>query len=839
MVNFGKKLGSVEIKKKINPTEIYDSLDRASDKGPLRPVQKEILDKWYEHHADDKDVILKLHTGQGKTLIGLLMLQSRLNKGTGPAIYLCPDNYLVEQTCKQAESFGIKYTVYNGEIPDDFINEKAILITNIQTLFNGLSKFGVGRTYTEVSTILMDDAHACIDAIKHACKIELTQGSAPYQEILELFGPELEKQGVGTYAEILRKEYDALLTVPYWDWQDKHKDVAKILARYTQLNEVKFAWQILKNIIRDCDCYITGNKLEIVPYSTPLSMFSSYMNAEQRIFMSATVSDDSFLIKGLGLSSNTIQNPLCIDDEKWSGEKMILIPSLIDPSLDRGEVVNLMAKPLKEKKYGVVALTPSFKGTLDWKKYNANIAEKSTIFQEVEKLKNKEFEKTLVIANRYDGVDLPDSTCRILIMDSAPHFDSLQDKYIENCRSNSYITLANKAQKIEQGLGRSVRGEKDYSVIILIGSELIRLIRSKKTRAYFSDQTRAQIELGLEIAEFAKDEINNGAEPITSFMGLINQSINRDGEWKEFYIQKMDSINPHDNVRDILNVFSIEKQAINQYMLEDFNESVSLIQGLIDKYINDSEEKGWYLQEMAKFVYPFSKTESNKFQVAAHKCNRYLLKPKTGMEFSKLSIISWKRIESIKKVLEKYNDFGELQLDLNSTLDALRFGVKADDFEEALNDLGKFLGFPTERPDKEWKEGPDNLWQLGNNEYLLIECKNQVDTSRKEIFKEETGQMNNASAWFKKNYGDIKVTRVLIIPTKTVSRAGGFLDEVKVLRNTNLTKLINNVQNFFSEFKTSDFKSLSETKIQNYLNTHHLSVIDITNKYVEEPRVYR
>lgn len=229
MVNFGKRLKSREITKKINPKEIYDSLDRSYDKGPLRPVQEVILKKWFDDCFDNKDVLLKLHTGQGKTLTGLLMLQSRLNKGTGPAIYLCPNNYLVGQTCKQAEELGIHYTVYDGDIPDDFIDGKVILITNIQTLFGGLSKFGIGRQYTEVSTILMDDAHACIEAIKDACRIELIQGTAPYQEILELFGPEIEKQGVGTYADILRQEYDSFLAVPYWDWHDKHSDVAKIL----------------------------------------------------------------------------------------------------------------------------------------------------------------------------------------------------------------------------------------------------------------------------------------------------------------------------------------------------------------------------------------------------------------------------------------------------------------------------------------------------------------------------------------------------------------------------------------------------------------------------------
>lgn len=542
-------------------------------------------------------MILKLHTGQGKTLTGLLMLQSRINEGTGPSMYLCPNKYLVEQTCIEAKKFGFKYTVYDGDIPDDYTDNKAILIMTVHTLFNGLSKFGIGRRFEETSTILMDDAHACIEAIKDACKIELKQGSSPYQEILELFGPEIEKQGVGTYADILRKESNAYLAVPYWDWQSKYADVAKILSKNKSLSEIKFPWEILKDILRDCDCYISGNKIEILPYSIPLDMIGTFKNAKQRIFMSATVNDDSFLIKGLGLKPSTIQNPLCIVDEKWSGEKMVLIPSLIDPSLNRGEIVSLLGKPSTERSYGIVTLTPGFKNTKDWEKYGATVAKESTIISEVEKLKSSKFKKTLVIANRYDGIDLPDHSCRILVIDSAPYFNSLNEKYIENCRMNSDITLIKKAQKIEQGLGRSVRGEKDYSAIVLIGTDLIKLVLSKKYRKYFSAQTRMQIELGIEIAEYAKEEINKGTRPDNALRGLVGQLINRDDEWKQFYVNKMDTLGFESIEKDTLEILSLEKKANDEYMRGNYKKSTEIIQGLIDTYITDSEEKGWYLQK--------------------------------------------------------------------------------------------------------------------------------------------------------------------------------------------------------------------------------------------------
>src|SRR3989442_9358725 len=195
--------------------------------------------------------------------------------------------------------------------------------------------------------------------------------------------------------------------------------------------------------------------------------------------MSATVSDDSFLIKGMGLSAATIQNPLTFPGEKWSGEKMVLIPSLLSDTLDRGAIVERFAKPVKDRKFGIVSLVPSFKGATDWKSYGATLAEKDTIENVVAHLRNKEWDVTVVVATRYDGIDLPDNSCRILILDSRPRGESFFDRHQEKCLTDTDVVAAKTARTIEQGMGRSVRGERDYSVILLIGPDLVSSVRSQ------------------------------------------------------------------------------------------------------------------------------------------------------------------------------------------------------------------------------------------------------------------------------------------------------------------------------------------------------------------------
>ncbi len=257
MVDFRKRLGDKRTSAKpIDPIVIYENLDRASDKGPLRPAQKVILDDWHQHRRADKDVIIKMHTGQGKTLIGLLILQAKLNEDLGPALYLCPNNHLVDQTVSQAKQFGITCAVAPGDIPTEFLESKQILVTSVQKLFNGLTKFKLGAKSQGVGAIVMDDCHACIDAIREQCVIEIPRAHRAYDALLAVFGPDLKEQGAGTFADTREQKFDALLAVPYWSWMDRHEDVALILAKDSGTDEIKYAWPLLKDILRDCLCVI-------------------------------------------------------------------------------------------------------------------------------------------------------------------------------------------------------------------------------------------------------------------------------------------------------------------------------------------------------------------------------------------------------------------------------------------------------------------------------------------------------------------------------------------------------------------------------------------------------
>lgn len=569
-----------------------------------------------------------------------------------------------------------------------------------------------------------------------------------------------------------------------------------------------------------------------------MNQFATFSKAEHRILMSATTQNDSFFLKGLGLNIQSIITPLTPEQERWSGEKMILIPSLIHEELNRDSIIVRFSKPNSSRKAGLVAITSSFNKAKVYQNEGSIVAKSENIFEEVSKLKAGEYSNTLVVVNRYDGIDLPDDSCRLLIIDSMPYSESLTERYEEECRSNSDLTNIRAAQKIEQGLGRSVRGEKDYSVILIIGDDLVKFLKSASSNKFFSSQTRNQIDIGLEVSEMAKEEdlkIDNDYTKV--MLELINQCLKRDDGWKEFYKEKMDAnINESpSSTGNLLEILELERKAEESFYQNEPENAVNNVQKIIDSYCTeDQSERGWYLQILARFKYKISKFDSNHTQKSAFKNNSQLLKPREGVNYKKLSYISENRIKRIQAWISLHDNYEELLMDINDILENLSFGQPAEKFEKALQDLGCAIGFLSQRPDKEFKKGSDNLWCVSADEYFMFECKSEVEDSRSEITKTETGQMNNHCAWFEQEYKMDKVKRILIIPTKNVSKQGGFTHEVEIMRKGKLKSLRDCVKSFFKELKDYSLNDISDSKMQELLAFHKLNVESLKREYSEK-----
>jgi hypothetical protein len=215
------------------------------------------------------------------------------------------------------------------------------------------------------------------------------------------------------------------------------------------------------------------------------------------------------------------------------------------------------------------------------------------------------------------------------------------------------------------------------------------------------------------------------------------------------------------------------------------------------------------------------------------KKNYQLLHPKGGIVYKKLSFINQNRISRIKEWVNKHSKYEELMLSVNNITDELVFGMPSEKFESSLQELGLALGLLSQRPDKEFKKGPDNLWCINDN-YIMFECKSEVLDTRSEINKHEASQMNSHCGWFEESYQDKKVKRILMIPTKNLSYHANFTHSVEIMRKNRLKKLRLNFQGFFREFKNYEINDLTDDKINDFLLAHNLDINSLSSEYSEE-----
>jgi len=185
-INFGKLNTANTVDTIIHPRELFSALPSKIE-GKFqypRDVQAQVWEKWFQR-KNERDLVIKMNTGSGKTIVGLLILKSSLNEKKYPAVYIVPDNFLVAQVESEAKDLGIETTTDPNSTR--FLSGKAILIANIHKLINGKSVFGVGDEGIKINigTLLIDDAHACLETIEEQFTINITAGEC-YDDLFEL-----------------------------------------------------------------------------------------------------------------------------------------------------------------------------------------------------------------------------------------------------------------------------------------------------------------------------------------------------------------------------------------------------------------------------------------------------------------------------------------------------------------------------------------------------------------------------------------------------------------------------------------------------------------------------
>ena len=259
---------SANSKNPINPEEIFSGLAGRNEKyAYLRDVQGEVLRAWYANRRE-KDNIIKMNTGSGKTVVGLLILKSCLNEGEGPAVYVVPDRYLVKQVCREAKLLGIDVVCdrdgeegdgkYKGEDTREFREGRAIYVTNIHKVVNGKSVFGMRINLEDnikIGSMIVDDVHACIDTIGEQHTLHISASNHIYNEIVKQLGVNTNE------GDNERGNYHIL--VPFEKWQKEYKAIKKIVDKDPESkdweNEQRFKMPLMRDNWATANCVVTAN----------------------------------------------------------------------------------------------------------------------------------------------------------------------------------------------------------------------------------------------------------------------------------------------------------------------------------------------------------------------------------------------------------------------------------------------------------------------------------------------------------------------------------------------------------------------------------------------------
>lgn len=832
----------------IEPDRIFASLFSKDEKYDfLRDVQTEILNKWFAERDKRKDTIVKMNTGAGKTFVGLIILQSSINEGYGPAIYICPDKQLVDQVLSKSKEYGIECVTFEkyNEFPQKFLNSEAILVTVFDKMFNGQSLFE--KNNIEVGTILLDDAHSCISKARDKFTLSIKRDSPIFEQLYSLFQTELHNQDVGGSADIYNGNFETIMQVPFWTWSNSIGQVANILSvNYSAIQRkmhgrqettdveknIYFTYPLISNYLEACFCFISGDTIEITPHCLPVKQLSSFYYAKRRFFMSATLLDDSLLIKELDISKDAILNPLINNVHYNIGERMILIPSLLEESLNM-TIIPKISKTISAGGKNVVVLVPSSsKARLSkWIESGAQLADKDNIVKTI-KLLNTSNNNLIVFSNRYDGIDLQGDQCRVLIIDGLPQGASLYERYLRKIRPNSKILKSIQGQKIEQGIGRSTRSSRDYSVVLILNPDLITFLSINDNKKFLSPQTRAQLEIGMNFSKKAGVISKENAE--NALLSIINQSLKRNPQWIKHHNLKLQKAKEETIKTLPIELAEAERKAFDLYNANRSLEASNYLEKCLNDSINelDDNDKGWFMQLVA---YKSSQTEGLLKHIKAHEFNSNLCKGIEGIKYKKLDKVIGNQPNKIMEYISQFSEGNAIVLSINHLLEKLSFGMNYDIFERTLVELGQFLGFDAHRPDNEFGKGPDVLWHLTNNEYLIIEAKNEVLASREHIYRSEVEQIGNSLNWFKNEEYVGKIgTPILIHPSYKLADDAFPDRSVKVITEDELNLLKKNIKDFSISLATYYNKTLTIQLIGEQLNHFKLNADSIIKNYTRD-----
>lgn len=830
MIDFKKYGGKKRVVDVADPLKLFESLDVKTSHTTLRRAQIEAIQALAARRSE-RDHVLKMNTGAGKTTAALLYLRSHAAEKHRPVVYLCPTIQLVEQVLDEADKLGIDAVHYPAGEPHPDpkgMSGEAVIVCTYEKLFNARTTFDRVDVSLNPCAIVLDDAHAGVERIRDAFTIR-PEGPDLHDNIVGLLAPALKAYMPGLWMDVERGDPAAVIEVPYWIWRSVAGEIRDALSGEAD-GELRFVWGYLRDQLEWCRCVISGRAVEILPDPPPVERVRAFNDAPHRLFTSATLADDSTLVRELGCSPDAALSPVVPASDQGVGERMVLAPSLIDKSLDRSWVMQWCAT--LAKRVNVVVLAASSKAASDWQTHGATVVVGDEVGDAVRGLRsgNKRF---VAFASRYDGLDLPDDACRVLVLDGMPFGESASARYDGEIPGRPGAAHNRLVHRIEQGMGRAVRSHADYAVVILAGPELAHFVARLDILDLFNASTRAQIEFAHDLTEIALREKPDA--PHQAVNELAWSCLSRAEGWKDLYDEKIRAIAKGSATpsKPAISLAHAEREAMRLALKREPNSAADLVEAALSEHARNEKQKGWYLQVAAKYRYSVDHGRALQTQAAAHAKNDRMLPPPTG---TIMRPEKGDRADAATAILRWYSGFSNVNgaiAALQEVRGRLAFNVSADTMEQALMDLAVFVGAEGLRPEHTLGRGPDDLW-LFNDASFVIEAKNGGEYER--LPKKDSGQLHDSLQWFRETHPGREPSPIIVARSAVAERDAHFPEGTRVLTPEGLAKLGANIEGLIGELVKRPAAQWTATEVGQLLARWKLTSAHLSGTYTEPVR---
>ena len=781
-----------------SPQEMYQDNKLKKIMGPL-DYQATMLEE-YNKNMDKKTVALELPTGSGKTLVGLLIGEYRRRKNKEKILFLCPTNQLVNQVVEQSNmKYGLKAVSFCGKqkdyLPTDknrFLMADAIGVTTYSSFFARHSFFD------DVDVIIMDEVHSCEDYIISNWTVQIDSKSTTFSEVLELVKPYISETD---YQYLLEDEYSSdvaawcnMLPMPLV--LDRLNEFQEILRQGMEKgNSNYYAYQNISENLKECNIYFANRKILIRPWVAPTMFFDAFVNAKQRILMSATLGKSGELERITGIEK-IFKLPIVNDwDKKGLGRKFFTFPDL---SLGADEHENVI-KQLQNLCKKSVFLVPDIKSVDKIKKIFEENLESTKIFEaeDIEKSKNLFVdipEATVILANRFDGMDFSDDESRLLFILNLPKTTNLQEKFLITRMGASKLYAERIRTRIIQAVGRCSRNASDYSIVCVMGDTIQNDLTKKEKIKLFAPELRAEIQFGLDNS-LDYSTVNDVLEQAKDFL-------NRTAEWQkaEEYIVdlRQEYWNEKNTTEEQINK-KLHESAILEVKFQcsiwkkDYKSAfdyASSIVGNLNAPVLNGYKCFWNYMAGCMAYYLFQngekeyKTQGVQFLSDALKENisiRWL----SGLQEKLFSVKSedvkdadffFDCIERIESVFSSIPTLQKMEEKIKSILNNLK-SLDGNKFEIGHKEFGELLGFISENPNS--TGAPDPYWIINENNLVVSEDKIYEEKEPvKKVPISDVSEAGRHRAWIVEH--ERRITKSANIYTVLITNSTGIDDDARI-----------------------------------------------------------